>query len=109
MTPNKKATLHQLKVQIILMPEKQRLVWKLQKTIATDLKLDLKLAARTIIYTSFMLHFIIIKVFFEYFITKYGAKFLQDVIIFHVPSQPAFTCSKLTIEALEQIMKFVQS
>ena len=61
------------------------------------------------VYIIIMLHFIIIKVFFEYFITKYGAKFLQNVIIFHVPSQPAFTCSKLTIEALEQIMKFVQS
>ena len=26
-----------------------------------------------------------------------------------LPSQPAITCSKLTIEALEQVMKYFQS
>ena len=34
---------------------------------------------------------------------------LIDDIISSVPSQPAFTCSKLTIETLEQGVKYVQS
>ena len=33
----------------------------------------------------------------------------QPQSIIHVRSQPAFTCSKLTIETLEQGVKYVQS
>ena len=39
-----------------------------------------------------------------------GSKLLLVVLINHNPSsQPAFTCSKLTIETLEQGVKYVQS
>ena len=35
--------------------------------------------------------------------------FMAISILFFVVSQPAFTCSKLTIETLEQGVKYVQS
>ena len=43
-------------------------------------------------------------------ITNFAVAFLSSVMVFKkVKSQPAFNCSNLTIETLEQGVKYVQS
>ena len=41
---------------------------------------------------------------------KNTIKSLKQIIVYKpIPTQPAFTCSKLTIETIEQGVKYVQS
>ena len=71
----------------------------------TPYKRRRSLRVKGIVGCLFRLFFVFILVFL--FVTASTIYYCFDNIL--LPSQPAVTCSKLTIETLEQDMKYVQS